>query len=453
MPLTWTPALAQTVRRLAARGAFFNAYKILSRLHPSDIAGILGDLSEPLRRDTFEPLYKRDLTLASEALSELGPERGAPILSAMSSQEISAFLQELDPDDAADFVADLPPERQEEILRAMREKEAAEVEDLLQYPEQTAGRIMSPKVFSLEEDTTVADAIQRLQDAGDDLEMVFYIYVVDKHGNLVGVLSLRQLLLRRPETPLSEIMEASVIRVTTDTDQEEVSQLVASYNVLAIPVVDEQNKLVGVITVDDVIDVIKEEATEDMYRLAGLDTEERIFTPPRTSFQKRVPWLMVNLVTAFLAAAVVAQYESLIAQFAVLAIFMPIVPLLAGNAGNQTLTVMVRGIALGELSWANSWKALVKEVLVGLANGVVMGILVGFVAYLWKGEPIIGALLALAMFGTLFVAAVMGTLVPLFFRWLKIDPALASSVFVTTATDVTGFLLFLGLGSFVLARF
>ena len=190
-----------------------------------------------------------------------------------------------------------------------------------------------------------------------------------------------------------------------------------------------------------------------MYRLAGLDTEERIFTPARTSFQKRVPWLMVNLVTAFLAAAVVAQYESVIAQFAVLAVFMPIAPLLAGNAGNQTLTVMVRGIALGELSWANSRKALIKEVLVGVANGIVMGILVGFVAYLWKGEPIMGAVLALAMFGTLFVAAVMGTLIPLFLRWLKIDPALASSVFVTTATDVTGFLLFLGLGSFVLTRY
>ena len=452
MPLTRTPLLAETVRKLVARGAYVNAYKILNRLHPSDIAAILGDLSEHLRRDTFKTLYRRDLTLASEALSELGPERGAVILSDMSSQEISLILQELDPDDAADFVADLPDELQEEILGAMREKEASEVEDLLQYPEQTAGRIMSPKVFSLEEESTVEEAIRELQDAGD-LEMVFYIYVVDDHGNLVGVLSLRQLLLKRPEIPLKDIMETDVIRVTTDTDQEEVSQLVASYNILAIPVVDVQNKLVGVITVDDVIDVIKEEATEDMYRLAGLDVEERVFTPPGTSIRKRIPWLVVNLATAFLAALVVAQFEGTIAQFVTLAVFMPVVPLLAGNAGNQTLTVMVRGIALGELSWANSRKALVKEFVVGVANGIVLGALVGLVAFLWKGDPIIGAVLSLAMLGTLLVAAVTGTLLPLFLRWLKIDPALASSVFVTTATDVTGFLLFLGLGALALARF
>ena len=452
MPLTRTPLLADTVRKLVARGAYVNAYKILNRLHPSDVAAILGDLSEHLRRDTFKTLYRRDLTLASEALSELGPERGAVILSEMSSQEISLILQELDPDDAADFVADLPDELQEAILGAMRAKEASEVEDLLQYPEQTAGRIMSPKVFSLEEESTVEEAIRELQDAGD-LEMVFYIYVVDEHGNLVGVLSLRQLLLKRPEIPLKDIMETDVIRVTTDTDQEEVSQLVASYNILAIPVVDTQNKLVGVITVDDVIDVIKEEATEDMYRLAGLDVEERVFTPPLTSIRKRIPWLVVNLVTAFLAALVVSQFEGTIARFATLAVFMPVVPLLAGNAGNQTLTVMVRGIALGELSWANSRKALVKEFLVGIANGVVLGALVGIVGYLWKGDAIIGAVLSLAMLGTLLVAAVTGTIVPLFLRWLKVDPALASSVFVTTATDVTGFLLFLGLGALALARF
>ena len=353
MPLTRTPLLAETVRKLVARGAYVNAFKILNRLHPSDIAEILGDLSEQLRRELFKTIYQRDLNLASEALSELGPERGAVILAEMSVQEISVILQELDPDDAADFVAGLPEELQEGILGAMRTKEASEVEDLLQYPEQTAGRIMSPKVFSLGKETTVQEAIEKLQDAGD-LEMVFYIYVVDEHGNLVGVLSLRQLLLKRPETPLEDIMETSVIRVTTDADQEDVSRLVASYNVLAIPVVDSQNKLVGVITVDDVIDVIKEEATEDMYRLAGLDTEERVFTRPRTSVSKRVPWLVLNLATAFLTALVVAQFEPTLARFAVLAVFMPVVPLLGGNAGNQTLTVMVRGIALGELSWANS---------------------------------------------------------------------------------------------------
>lgn len=452
MPVTRTPLLAETVRKLVARGAYVNAFNILNRLHPSDIATVLSELPEHVRRDAFKTVYKRNLSLASEAISELGPERGAVILSDLSPQEVSAVLQELDPDDAAAFVSGLPDDLQEVILGAMRSKEASEVEDLLQYPEETAGRIMNPKVFSLHESTTVGEAIARLQDAGD-LEMVFYIYVVDDNGKLRGVLSLRQLLLKRPETELRDIMETDVIRVTTDTDQEEVSQLVASYNILAIPVVDPQNNLAGVITVDDVIDIIKDEATEDIYRMAGLDTDERVFTPPQTSVRRRIPWLVVNLVTAFLAATVVSQFEGTIQQFALLAVFMPVVPLLGGNAGNQTLTVMVRGIALGELSWANSRKALVKEVIVGAVNGIVVGILVGVVAYLWKGNPWLGVVLALAMVGTLLVAAIMGTLVPLFLRFLKVDPALASSVFVTTATDVAGFLLFLGLGALFLSRF
>ncbi|MGH9324592.1 MAG: magnesium transporter [Vicinamibacteria bacterium] len=451
MPLTRTPLLAETVRKLIARGAYVNAYNIFSRLHPSDIAAILRELPEHLRRDAFKTLYKRNLSLASAALSELGPERGAALLEGLSPQEISQILQELDPDDAAVFVAALPPELQETILGSMRTKEASDVEDLLQYPEETAGRIMNPKVFSLREDTTVEESIRKLQDAGD-VEMVFYIYVVDDNGKLVGVLSLRELLLRRPETKLEDIMESDVIRVTTDTDQEEVAQLVASYNLLAVPAVDHQNNLVGVITVDDVIDIIKEEATEDIFRLAGVDTDDRVFNPPLVSVKKRIPWLMVNLATAFLAALVVSRFETVISRFALLAVFMPIVPSMGGNAANQTLTVIVRGIAMGELSWVDSRKALAKEVLVGVVNGFVTGLLAALVALFWKASPWLGAVLALAMIGNLVVAAVAGTLIPLLLRRLNIDPALASSVLVTAATDVAGFLLFLGLGAAFLAR-
>ena len=451
MPLTKTPLLAETVRKLVGRGATPNAYNILSKLHPSDIAELLGELHENSRKVTFELLVQRDLSLASEALSELGVDRGAELLLDMSPEEISKLLQELDPDDAAEFVGYLPAESREEILGAMRQKDAAEVQDLLQYPEQTAGRIMNPNVFSLHEDTTVGEAITRLQTMGE-VEMAFYIYVVDDRNHLVGVLSLRQLLLKRPERRLKDIMVPTVINVRTDTDQEDVARLVDSYNILAMPVVDEENKLVGLITVDDVIDVIKEEATEDIYRLAGLDAHERVFSSPGTSVRMRIPWLGLNLATAFLAALVVSLFEDTIQKFAVLAVFMPIVPLLGGNAGTQTLTVMVRGIALGELSWSNSRKALVKEMLVGLINGIVIGALVALVAFFWKGSPVLGFVIGLAMVGNLLVAAVMGTLVPLALRALKVDPALASSVFVTTATDVFGFLFFLGLGARFLGR-
>ena len=452
MSVTKTPLLAETVRKLVGRGATPNAYNILSKLHPADIAELLGELQENYRKPTFELLVQKNSSLASEALSELGVDRGAELLLDMSAEEISRLLQELDPDDAAEFVGDLPTELQEEILGAMRHKDAAEVQDLLRYPEETAGRIMNPKVFSLHEDMTVGEAITRLQNS-DEVEMVFYIYIVDDRNHLVGVLSLRQLLLKRPERRLKDIMVTKVISARTDTDQEEVARSVDSYNILAIPVVDEENKLVGVITVDDVIDVIKEEATEDIYRLAGLDVHERVFSPPRTSVRMRIPWLTLNLATAFMAAFVVSLFEGTIQQFAVLAVFMPVVPLLGGNAGTQTLTVMVRGIALGELSWSNSKRAFFKEILVGVVNGIAMGVLVALIVFLWKGSPALGLVLGLAMVGNLLVAAVMGTIVPLALRWLKVDPALASSVFVTTATDVCGLLLFLGLGAYFLGRF
>jgi magnesium transporter len=451
MPLTKTPQLAETVRKLLARGAGPNAFNILHKLHPVDIAELLSELPN-YRKAAFELLIQSDLNLAGEALSELGSARGGELLAGMSAQEISRVLQELDPDDAAEFVGELPPELQEEILGAMRQKDAAEVEDLLKYDEETAGRIMNPNVFSLNEDTTVGDAIARLQDS-EDLEMVFYIYVVDDRNHLVGVLSLRQLIQRRPDTHIKDIMVSPIISVSTDTDQEEAAQLVASYNMLASPVVDSENKLVGFIPVDDVIDVLKEEATEDIYRLAGLDVSERVFSSPKSSVRMRIPWLVLNLFTGFLIVWVVSLFESTIRQFAVLAVFMPLVPLLGGNAGTQTLTVMVRGIALGELRWSNSRRALFKELLVGTLNGIAIGVIVAIVALIWKGSPALGAVLGLSMIGTLIMAAVAGTLVPLALRWLKIDPALASSVFVTTTTDVCGFLSFLGLGTYLLGRF
>jgi magnesium transporter len=233
-------------------------------------------------------------------------------------------------------------------------------------------------------------------------------------------------------------------------DQEEVARIVASYNILAIPVVDEENKLVGVITVDDVIDVIKDEATEDVYRLAGVASDDRVFTRPIDSLRRRLPWLIVNLATAFLAATVVALFEPTIDRVTALAIFMPIVAGMGGNAATQTLAVIVRGIALGELTWGNSRKALMKEVLVGLGNGVATGLVAAAIAWVTRGNAVLGMILGMAMIINMFVAAAAGTLIPLALRAIKVDPALASSVFITTLTDVFGFLSFLGLGTIFL---
>jgi magnesium transporter len=438
-----------SVKRLLRIGATANLLNLLQKQHPADLGQVFSDLPEKDREAAFSILADRNGRLAMEALSELGPEAGAGLLATRPAEEIAKLAQEIPSDDAAALIDYLPEELSAAVLDLMRPKESGVVENLLEYDEQTAGRIMNPHVFALNEDMTVGEAITELQ-SNRDVEMVFYLYVVDDRRHLVGVVSLRRLLLVSPETPLKRIMTTDIISARVDTDQEEVARQVASYNLLAIPVVDEENKLAGVITVDDVIDVIKDEATEDIYRLAGVAGDERAFTPAMESFRKRLPWLGINLVTAFLAAAVVSMFEGTISQVTALAVFMPIVAGMGGNAATQTLTVIVRGIALGELSWSNSRKALLKEAAVGLGNGIVLGLVAAAVAWATRGNPVLGLLLCAAMIINMFVAATAGTLVPLGLRAANVDPALASSVFITTLTDVFGFASFLGLATLFL---
>ncbi len=435
-----------SVKRLLRIGATANLLNLLQKQHPADLAQIFSELPDKDREAAFSLLAERNGRLAMEAVSELGPEAGAALLATRSAEEIARLAQEIPSDDAAALIDYLPEDLSSAVLDLMRPKESGVVENLLEYDEQTAGRIMNPHVFALNEDMTVGEAITELQ-SNRDVEMVFYLYVVDERKHLVGVVSLRRLLLVAPETPLKRIMTSDLISARVDMDQEEVARQVAAYNLLAIPVVDEENKLVGIITVDDVIDVIKDEATEDIYRLAGVAGDDRAFTPAFESFRKRLPWLAINLVTAFLASAVVLSFATVIDVLPVLAAFMPIVAGMGGNAGTQTLTVIVRGIALGELTWGNARKALLKEVAVGLGNGLVLGLAAAIVVAVMQGNPSLGAVLGLAMVVNMFVAAAAGTLVPLGLRAANVDPALASSVFITTMTDMFGFFSFLGLAT------
>jgi magnesium transporter len=436
----------ESVRRLLRMGATPNLLNLLQKQHPADLAQIFAELPERERHAAFSVLVEKNGKLAMEALSEVGPEKGAQLLALRSAEEIARLLQEIPSDDAAALIDHLPEELSAAVLELIRPKIGGGVTELLEYEEQTAGRLMNPNVFALAEDLTAGESITALQQARD-VEMVFYLYVVDDRRHLVGVVSLRRLLLVPPDTPLKRIMTAEVYSVRVDTDQEEVARQVASYNLLAIPVVDAENKLVGVITVDDVIDVIKDEATEDVYRLAGVSKDDGVLTPPRESLRRRLPWLLVNLVTAFIAASVVGLFSGTINEVVALATFMPVVAGMGGNAATQTLAVVVRGIALGELTWSNARHALVKEGLVGLGNGLVNGAAgaVG-VWVLTRGDWALGLILMAAMIINMFVAATAGTLIPLGLRALKVDPALASSVFITTFTDMFGFLSFLGLG-------
>ena len=450
MPQRKLDVVLDSVKRLLRMGATANLVNLLHKQHPADLAQLFSDLPEKDRQSSFSLLVERNSRLAMEALSELGPEAGALLLAGRTPEEIVKLTQELPSDDAAAIIDQLPKELSAAVLELIQKRPAAaDVGELLEYAEQTAGRIMNPKVFALSEDVTASEAITALQ-GSRDVEMVFYLYVIDGRRHLVGVVSLRRLLLVPPATPLKRIMTTDLISVRADMDQEEVARQVASYNLLAIPVVDEENKLVGVITVDDVIDVIKDEATEDVYRLAGVTGDDRVFTKASESLRKRLPWLVINLATAFLAASVVGMFETTIGVVTALAVFMPVVAGMGGNAATQTLTVIVRGIALGELTWGNSRKALFKEAAVGLGNGVACGFVGALIVWIFKGDPILGGILALAMIINMFIAATAGTLIPLSLRALKVDPALGSAVFITTLTDVFGFLSFLGLGALFL---
>jgi len=294
-------------------------------------------------------------------------------------------------------------------------------------------------------DVTVEDAINEIREAGDKLEAIFYLYVVDDTDKLQGVVSLRQLILAKPDTPLRELMATNPVAAKVTDDQEHVSALVAKYDYLSIPVVDENNVLVGVITVDDVIDVLEEEATEDFYHMAGLSDQERVFTPVLESVKMRLGWVSLNLVTATVAAMVVGMFEHKIAEAAVLATFMPLVAGMGGNSGSQTLAILVRGIALGEVAFSKVWQTVFKKAATGLLLGIFAGGIAALVAYLLHSNPWIGLVLFLAMVINMAFGALVGAVVPIVLRAMKKDPALGSGILVTALTDSVGYLVLFGI--------
>jgi magnesium transporter len=446
--------MLDSVRRLMRGGSTARALNVLRKGRPADVAQVLHELADLDRKAVFAALSKSDTELAASSLSELSLEEGVELLEILEPERIAEVLQELPSDDATLFIAELPEDLRERLLDLMRIDVSTDVQELLSFPEGTAGRIMTPDVFALKEGMTVGETISAIQNASRDVELVYYLYVIDDRHHLVGVSSLRQLLLVPPTTPLKKIMSTDVISVRTDTDQEEVAQIVARYDLLGVPVVDDENKLVGIITVDDVLDVIREEATEDIYALSGVRSEDSVLGPPLRSVRLRLPWLLVNLATAILAGIVINAFKGTIARVVELAAVQSIVAGMGGNAAAQTLAVIVRGLALGEVTWENGRRALFKEVLVGVANGLVNGLVAAVIIWVWLGfgskMMLIGAIAAAALIINLIIAAIAGTVIPLVFRRLNADPALASTVFVTTCTDVGGALSFLGLATLLL---
>ncbi len=446
MAIRLTP-VQKILIRLIHRDARAQLRRTLTKVHPADIATIFPLIPEQEQQRLIDVLFEQ--RLAGKTLRELPVAFLREILESMDDARLAEICQRLSPDDATDFLGHLPTERADRILSAIRGEIHDRLTELLGYPPETAGGRMTSEFLALQDTMTVGDAQVEVR-KNRELDNLFYVYVVDEAGKLEGVLALRELVLQDPDVPIQQIMQRNVSKATTDTPQEEVANLIAHYDLLAIPVVDVDDTLLGIVTIDDVVDVMREEATRDIYQLAGLDLEDKVFTSPFRSVRLRIPWLFLNLLTAFLAASVIGLFEDTIAQFAVLAMFMPVVAGMGGNAGTQTLTVMVRGIALGELELKGARRALLKEMVVGILNGLSTGLLIAVAVYLWKRNLYLALILASAQWINLFLAGFFGTLIPLALRRFKLDPALASSVFLTTVTDICGFLVFLGLATLFL---
>ncbi|HET9532479.1 MAG TPA: magnesium transporter [Blastocatellia bacterium] len=441
--------MLDSVSRLVRRGAMSNALNLLAKLRPVDIAQILSQLPQHESETLFDALVRRDLARAAEAVSEMETARAVALLTTLGRDDISRLLQELPSDDAALLVAEMPEQLREELLDTMKVEHSTDVQELLGFADETAGRIMTPDYFALEEEVTVSEAITALQRRSEEFEMAFYLYVVDSRNHLLGVVSLRQLLLNPPSTPLRKIMISDVIKVTTDTDQEEVARMVATYNLLAVPVVDQENKLAGIITVDDIIDVMREEATEDIYALAGVDADDRAMGSSLNSVRRRLPWLLLSLGAALIAVAILQYYLEIIRRDLWLAVLIPVVAAMGSNAATQTMTVVVRGIGLGEVGVETSPRVVLKESLVGLINGVVVGLITFLIISAWFRWDL-ALILGLTMVLSLLIAGMLGSLIPVALKRYRVDPALASSVFVVTMTDVITFFVYLGIASLLL---
>jgi len=416
-------------------------------IHPADILETIRQYEE----DKLVLLQKLPKEVIGDVIDYAEDDEKYELLSLFPAQTQVKIAEEMSSDELADMLGVITPDEANEFLIKMDMEDANEVKELLNYKPDTAGGIMASEFISVQEEMTVDEVLKYLRQEAPEAETAYYLYVLNEKQKLKGVVSLRDLVVSNFNTKVYDIMNVKPISVPVDMDQEEVGHMFEKYDFLTMPVVDEEGTILGIINIDDIMDVLREETTEDIYRLAGVQEGESVTSTLKQSVSRRLPWLFVNLFTAILAASTVNLFEGTIEKVVALATFMPIVAGMGGNAGTQTLTIVVRGLALGELTFENAKKVLLKEFGVGVTNGASIGIIVAILAYFWEGNPVFGLVIGTAMILNMIAATVAGYFVPVTLKKLKIDPALASAVFVTTVTDVLGFFFFLGLATAFIA--
>jgi magnesium transporter len=417
---------------------------LVGELHESDTGDLIEALDADLR-PRFVELLGREFDFT--ALTEVEDAVREEILEDLPAQTVAEGVRDLDSDDAAHILEDLPQREQAEILQQMPPPERSAVERILHYPEDSAGRRMQTEFIAVPPWWTVGDAIDHMRETVDLPERFFELYVVDEGGKLLGAIGLDRLLRAKRPVPLADLMDPDRRRVRATDDQEAVARMFERYNLVAAPVVDGGERLVGVLTFDDIVDVIEEEAEEDIRALGGVTRDEELADSVWRIARGRFNWLLVNLATAFLASSVLGLFEGSLEKMVALAVLAPIVASQGGNATTQTMTVAVRALATRELTDANAWRVIIRELLVGLVNGVAFAVITGVAAWAWFRVPGLGMVIALAMLCNLVAAALGGILIPLGLNRLRVDPAVASSPFVTTVTDVVGFFAFLAIAT------
>ena len=426
--------LTESVRRLLRRNALGHLRKIVNKSHAADLSVVFSSLPLADQHKLFNLL--EDSESRGNMFSYLGEAHLVEFIQGMPTEEVVEVLENVPTDDVADILGRLPADQADAILQKMKKEGSEEVEGLLSYGDDTAGGIMVPDFIAMGEDMTARDAIESLQKEYKDVEMPFYLYVVNEDGKLVGVSSLRQLVVVPPHTLLNELMTTDVFYVQTDMDQEEVAKIVARYDLLAVPVVDDHYRLVGIVTVDDVIDIFRQEATEDILKMAGVGEEFIETQTVLSSTRIRFPWLFASAMGGVLAFFIIGRFEQSISKMTFLAAFIPVIMGMGGNIGTQSSTIVVRGLATGRLNTRDIWMVVSKELSVGLILGLIYGTLVGAVAQIQHSTAMLSLSVGLAVISSMAIAALVGSFIPMAFARINIDPAVATGPFVTTAIDI-----------------
>lgn len=442
--------LLDMVRRLNRRSATGHLRKLIQKTHPADIAWVFRHLDENERKGIFGIIAQTDLV--GELLSELDESIMIELVEDLSAQYLADIVSNMASDDAADLLEALPDAFADEIRTHMEKKDREEVDELMQYHPQSAGGLMSTDFMFLDEELGVGDAIAQVQKRSEEKEMVFYLYITHGEGKLSGVVSLRELLMNPPQRQLKNIMNDKVISVTTDTDQEEVAHIVSQYNFLAVPVVDSSYSLVGIVTVDDIIDVIREEATEDFLQMAGAGKDREILLKStRESAMLRAPWLFASWLGGIMAMVIIGRFEHELTKVLALASFIPIVMGMGGNIATQSSTIIVRGIATGRINMNEFLKVVFKEMRVGLILGILYGLFLGIITYFTHTEPqMLGLVVGVSIFACMLMSATVGAFIPLILKRFDIDAAIATGPFVTTSIDIIGVFLYFWVAKFFL---